>query len=220
MFRLILSFCITALALASVEAQRLDKNHAFRDGLYLRFESFQADSPDISWDEVHAVVLTNPLTAITSLDSLRWRHNGQPISIDSVWGFSIDGLPSVRIPPDQINKQLPAFAALKVRGRICYFTYPDYRWREIAVAAYNPVTGRPFRTGKVRREKEVLVERMLHFETGEIADFTVENFLQWIQDDPMLYKTLVELPPAEQREKLYKSLLIYDDRHPTHVGRR
>ena len=81
------------------------------------------------------------------------------------------------------------------------------------MAAYNPLTGRPFRTGKVLREKEILVERMLSFETGQLADFNLENFKTWIADDSTLLKSFLELTPAEQQEKLFKTLLIYDDRN-------
>ncbi|MAT54580.1 MAG: hypothetical protein CMN32_08855 [Saprospirales bacterium] len=214
--RIFFSFFIFSFALsgnAQVSGEVVSKNFHFKDGIYLHFSSFQTDSPDISWEDVEAVIITNPQTSLTVIDSLRWRKSGRAISIDSIWGFSRNGVPSIRIPEQEISKSLPTFAALKLRGKICYFTYPDYRMREVFVAAYNPLTGRPFRTGKVLREKEILVERMLSFETGQLADFNLENFKTWIADDSTLLKSFLELTPAEQQEKLFKTLLIYDDRN-------
>lgn len=198
----------------------VSKNFHFKDGIYLHFHSFQANAPDINWSDVEAVVITNPQTSLTVIDSLRWHSTGAFIPIDSVWGFSRRGVPSVRIPKEEINKSLPSFAALKLRGKICYFAYPDYRNSEVVVAAYNPLTGRPFRTGKVWREKEILVQRMLNFETGQLVDFNVENVMAWIADDPALLKSFEELPPNEQQEKLFKTLLIYDDRNKVHIRER
>ncbi len=213
----VLLFCIALSGNEQLYGQVVTKNFHFKDGIYLHFTSFQANAPDIDWEEVEAITITNPQTSLTVMDSLRWRKTGAPLAADSIWGFSRNGVPSVRIPQDEINKHLPTFAALKLRGKICYFTYPDYRWREVFVAAYNPLTGKPFRTGKVLREKEILIERMLHFKTGAIADFTPENFKQWIADDPALLKSWLELTPEQRREKMFKTLLIYDDRNPVTI---
>jgi hypothetical protein len=65
----------------------------------------------------------------------------------------------------------------------------------------------------VEREERVTFEKILHFETGEVLDFTVDNFLSWIQDDENLVETILDLPPEERKEKLFKCLLIYVDRN-------
>ena len=66
-------------------------------------------------------------------------------------------------------------------------------------------------------EEEVFVEKIMRFETGEIVEFTVENVLHWIQDDPLLVETIKELPAEEMQEKLFKCLLIYADRNEIYV---
>lgn len=214
--RLTLSLIFSFFALTGSAQHRgevVTKNFQFQDGIYFQLSSFQTDKPDLAWEEVDAIVITNPQTSLTVIDSLRLRKNGASVAVDSVWGFSRNGVPSIRIPEDEINKHLPTFAALKLRGKICYFTYPDYRQREVFIAAYNPLTGRPFRTGTVLREKEILVERMLNFESGKVLDFNVDNFKDWISDDQALLNSLLEMPASEQQEKLFKTLLIYDDRN-------
>ena len=57
----------------------------------------------------------------------------------------------------------------------------------------------------------------MNFETGEVADFTIENFLKWILDDPRLIQSINELSQEEAQEKLFKCLLIYDDRNEVFV---
>lgn len=92
--------------------------------------------------------------------------------------------------------------------------------KKVQVAAYNPLTGRPFRVGTVEREEEIIVEKIMRFETGEVAEFTFENVLAWIQDDPLLVETILELPDEEKQEKLFKCLLIYDDRNEVFLRNR
>jgi len=206
-------FLLPALPLLGQEAQLVSKNFRFTDGLYLSLQELQANEPSYRWEEVEVRYFTNPQTSLTQVDHIFLKQDSQQLDPVKVWALTMDGIPSIRIPKGEIRKQLPAFAALKLRGKICYFTYPDIRSKKIYVAAYNPLTGRPFRQGVVEREEEVIIEKMLHFETGEMTDFTVDNFLKWIADDEPLLSTYLELPPDERKEKLFKGLLIYVDRN-------
>lgn len=195
----------------------LTKNFRFANGIYFNLEQLRANQPAIALDSMKLDYFTNPQTSLTQLNAIFLKKNTEPFPLDSIWAICLDGVPSLRVPSDEINRELPNFAALKLRGKICYFTYPDYRPKTIQVSAYNPVTGRPFRRGKVVRDEEVIIEKMLQFDTGEIADFNVENLLNWIKDDPLLAETIIELPSAERQDKLFKSLLVYVDRNPTYL---
>lgn len=209
-----LVLALTALGMQAQDSTLLTKNFQFAEGVYFNLAQLQANQPAYPLDSVEMQYITNPQTSLTQVDAVVLKKSKKALPLDSVWAISLDGVPSVRVPSDEINRELPNFAALKLRGKICYFTYPDYRTKKVRVAAYNPLTGRPFRQGTVEREQEVIVEKMMHFQTGQIADFTTENLLAWIQDDQLLVETLSELPPGEQEEKLFKSLLIYVDRNP------
>lgn len=197
----------------------MTKNFQFTDGVYLSFEDFQANKPIWTSEEVALYGHLNPQSYLTQVERIVLLENDSLINMDSVWGYSLDGIPFVHLPKEEVYKELPAFAALKLRGKICYFTYPDWRSKEIPIAAYNPVTGRPFLKGKVEREEQVVVEKIIHFETGEILDFTVDNFLAWIQDDEKLMETVNELPSEDKQEKLFKCLLIYVDRNKVEINR-
>ena len=58
---------------------------------------------------------------------------------------------------------------------------------------------------------------MLQFESGEILDFNVDNFINWIQEDQHLIETIEKTPIEEVRQKLFRLLLIYVDRHETRI---
>lgn len=208
---------LIALQLQGQERQLVSKNFRFTDGAYLSLEEWQANNPSYKWEDIEVTFFTNPQTSLTQVERIIHKKDRKEIDPGTIWALTMDGIPSIRVPKGEIHKELPTFAALKLRGKICYFTYPDWRIKKVYVAAYNPLTGRPFRQGVVEREEEIIISKMLHFETGEVADFTVENFLSWIADDQPLVGTYEELSPEEREEKLFKGLLIYVDRNATYL---
>ncbi|MCC6723168.1 MAG: hypothetical protein IT258_01570 [Saprospiraceae bacterium] len=214
----ILCFCLVFCAANSQDSLLVTKNFRFADGIYYNLEQLHQSQPALPLEELTVHYFTNPQTSLTQLDSIFIKKSKKPVSLDSIWMICLDGVPSIRVPKHEINRELPNFAAMKLRGKICYFTYPDYRKRKVRVAAYNPMTGRPFRQGYVEREEEVFVEKMLDFNSGKVADFNTQNLIGWIKnDDPLLVETLTEMPVEEQQEKLFKCLLIYVDRNPAFV---
>ncbi len=219
MFIAVLICSLFWTSLFGQEPVALTKNFHFADGVYLNMAQLQANQPAFALDSLEVLHFTNPQTSLTQVDAIVLKKSKEQLPLNEVWAICLDGVPSIRIPQQDIHRELPNFAALKLRGKICFYTFPDYRKRTIRVAAYNPLTGRPFRQGNVERVEEVIIEKMLNFQTGEVADFTVDNLLAWIQDDPLLVETLTELPRGEQQEKLFKCLLIYVDRNPVYLTR-
>ena len=215
---IVMLFCTTCLF--GQDSIKLTKNFQFQDGIYLSLEEFQANEPTFGWDELSASIFTNPQTMLTQISSISLPNGGEDLVLDahSIYALSIEGVPSILVESAEIQKNLATFAALKVRGKICYFGFPTIQKKEIAMQAFNPKNGRPFRTSTIEREEEVFVEKMLHFETGEILPFEVNNFLKWIQEDADLVKTISELNPKEQKEKLFKCLLIFDDRNHLYLN--
>jgi hypothetical protein len=193
----------------------------FSDGLYLSAFSFRSNEPDVRWESVGGDLFINPNT-----DIARFRLLGVRDSIpeglqrvEDIWGFTYQGAPYIRIPREKPD-DLPRFALLRVRGKICYYTYEVEEKKEVVIKAYNPLTGQPFRQGTVETEERVRIKKILHFERGENSDFTLPVFREWIQDDKRLVKTIDDLSPEEAEEKLFKCLLIYNDRNLVYVPDR
>ncbi|MCB0520888.1 MAG: hypothetical protein H6577_14935 [Lewinellaceae bacterium] len=210
-----IAYCLFLMALPMYgqDSLAISKNFKFAEGVYLSFAELRANKPSYPLDSLALQYFTNPQTSLTQVESIVHKNTGKPLEMAHIWAICLEGIPYIHLPPSEVNREFPTFAALKLRGKICYFTYPDWRVKKVYIAAYNPLTGKPFREGLVEREEEVFVEKILHFETGEILDFNVINLLKWIQDDKPLVETIVELPVEDRKEKLFKCLLIYVDRN-------
>jgi hypothetical protein len=212
----------TTLAFGQAEGVFLDRNYEFRDGLYLSLAAFQSDTPDILLDDLEGRLVTNDETGLTKSDYLGMKTDTGAIEIelDNVWGISLDGVPYIRITEQTGDDAFATFAKLRVRGAICYFTFESEEARYVEVKAYNPLNGKPFRSGRVKNMETVDNKRMLHFDTGEVAPLNRSNLLAWVQDDPQLTEAIQALEGEDISEKLYRSMLIYDDRHPVFITRK
>ncbi|KAA3636059.1 MAG: hypothetical protein DWQ02_08890 [Bacteroidetes bacterium] len=214
--RFILLF-LTVFSFSLVLAQDsilVTKNFKFEDGIYLNFTAFQENNPDHEWKEVTSEVFINGESFISKTEAFVLKK-GKEIPFSEIWGFSYNGIPYIRV---RNEGEFATFSALRVRGKLCYFTYEEKVSEWVEISAYNPVNGRPFRTGKVERVHDVQREKMLFFESGEIKDFNPANFLAVVEEfDKPLWNALSELTEEEAQKKLFKSLLIFDDRHEVFI---
>ena len=191
----------------------LTQNLQFKSGVYLTYEDFQTNQPSYSGEEIKAAYFQNPQSEEIKVEYIRLIATDAYLSIDSIWGIGIKGIPYVRVALEQSTGGLQTFAKMEVRGNICYYFYNDKEEKMIPFAAYNPLTGKPFRKATIRREVAVLKEKMLRFETGEVVDFTYTNVLTWIKEEEELVQALQSLGPKESEKSLFKTLLLYDDRN-------
>lgn len=213
-------FCmLTPLFAQESDSVQLTKNFRFADGVYRSFESFQRNQPDVSWQDVRSSYHVSTSAQVARVAYIEPKYTDVPnLHEEEIWGFAIDGVPYIRIPGLSRGEDgLLLYAALQVRGKICYFSYETRETRQISVSAYNPANGRPFRTGQIEREHRVENAFMLHFEDGLVEPFERPYFLNWIQDDERLYRTVLELTDDEVEEKLFKCLLIYVDRNAAYL---
>ena len=135
------------------------------------------------------------------------------IDLNSVAAITVSGIPYIRIGQDSL-RGFTEFAGLRVRGRLCYFSYEMTELDSVVIKAYNPVSGRPFRQQTVASPRSVEVERVLDLETGAVWPFSLSAMLELLSKDKALVQTLQNLEPTEAEARLYRCLLIYDDRHP------
>lgn len=205
-------FCFLFLAVSAQDAEvDLTKNFKFREGIYFSFKAMRQNKPDLSWSDTKANLFTNPQTFITQVFSIE--QKGVSMKLDSIWGICVDGLPFVRLPDEFQKKTGLLFAGLLVRGKICYFAYEVEEEKEIDMPVYNPITRKPFRNTKVKRKVSTMEEKMLHFESGEIVDFNLQNFKDWIRDDQDLLYSVNQLGQQTDKDELFQFLLDYSDRN-------
>ncbi|MDG1432992.1 MAG: hypothetical protein P8M17_11270 [Saprospiraceae bacterium] len=224
-----LSICVNALLIAQGDMVYLSKNFKFQDGIFLSFEDFKNNKPTYKWKEVLAGVHSNPQNFLAQMYGLKVEMvevseekeiQYRNVDLESIWGICLDGIPYIRLSREELKKENVVFAGMKLRGKICYYEYEEFVIEKKEMSAYNPVTGYPFRTKDVDVKVKLIHQNMLHFETGETAVFSKENFKEWIKDDKRLYETVSELSTQEVEDKLFKCLLIYDDRNLVKVRKK
>lgn len=208
-------FCCFTFTLFGQDSIQLVNSFEFNDGVYLTINDLQQNKPNYTWAEINASAHINRDKEVIRLEYLNVKDSSKVGLQEAVWGICVEGVPYIRMIDTMKGQTI--FTALRVRGKLCYFYYDSYEMREVPMTIYDPNTGRPIWQQNVENKEPVVVEKMLNFETGNISDMEVPTFKNWIQDDKQLTNTINDLSAAEAREKLYKMLLIYNDRNPYYL---
>ncbi|WMX15245.1 MULTISPECIES: hypothetical protein [unclassified Aureispira] len=196
--------------------QKIKKGYDFEDGVYTSHLDFKNNKPSFplyripSFDyqldgEKNLLFLSEESVAQLSTSEIK--------SLDNIWGLCIKGKPYMKVNPKGKDGAI-YFVSYHILGRICYLYYPSIEDKEVEMLIYNPYSGNRVGGRKIVNRERVLVKKIMLFETGEIKDYTADNFKAWIQDDERLMKTLKDMTEDEVQEKLFKTIKIYNDRHP------
>ena len=205
---------ILLLLTISLNAQnQLTQSFRFENGVYQTFEAFQQNSPTHTGNMIDGNFFINEKTKQAKVEYIRLKGTGKKINLDEIWGVVIRGIPYVKTSPNLPAHNLKVFASMEVRGNICYYAYDDIEEKEVTFRAYNPLIGKPFRTGKAMRKLPVIKEKMLRFATGEVTDFNYQNLLEWVAEEPEIIQALKSLGPVRSEDKLFDALLLYNDKH-------
>jgi hypothetical protein len=203
-----------AQAKARVE---ISKNFKFQNGVYHTYADWQRNRPTLLWDSLETNLAVNPISLLMQVEYIRRKKTQQLVPLDSIWGVVVDGIPYIRLARGEVPKSATCFAGLILRGRISYFSYETILRLQVPITAYIPQTGQAYATKKVSKEETVLRERLLNYETGELYDMSLTNVKRLITNDKELLTTVNDLKPNEVKEKLFKCLLIYNDRNPVFI---
>lgn len=193
----------------------LRNDFRFGNGVFLTYESFQQNRPDYRWDDLETTMVTNTETLISRVETFRLRAQVQTLDLSTVWGFSIDGVPFIRLDTVIEGGKAALFCGLELRGNICYYSYESMVTKKVRMTAYNPLSGKPFRTANVSRKEAIVIEKMLRFQTGQIEILNRQNLLAWIRDDTELYQQVLEMQVGEL--DLVRVLARYDQRNPVRI---
>jgi hypothetical protein len=210
-------FCLQILRGYAQEKTLVSKNFKFKDGLYWSFGHFQKNKPDVLWDTLETRLVTNPASLMTHVEFLKIKKQANLLPLDSIYCLVIDGIPYLRLPVMTQKRSSAVFAGMALRGKLCYYQYEDIEEKQVQITAYIPETGQPYASKLITQKKDVVREKLLHFETGDTIDFTLNNFKELIKKDKDLLQTVNALKPKEVKEKLFKCLLIYNDRNPVYL---
>ncbi len=209
--RILLLSVIFFLGNAATAQNVFNSKASLKAGCYTSFQELKRNQPYLSLDELtnfdyvlnaeKNILILSQATQDELLEKLE----------HSFWGLSVDNVPYIRTQ-DQENGRY-YFVKLHVMGKISYYYYKAFRDKIVTMYVHNPYTGERIGQRNITNKERVMVERMLHFESGESVDFNHNNLKEWTKDDPGLYKSIKSLTKEELEEKLFKSLLIYNDRN-------
>ena len=205
---------VTGNLFSQQEAEIVTKNYKFNDGVYFSFSDFKENQPVLRWEEVQGNLFSNPEAFTVKAETLKQKTLGPSAEnlLDSIWGFSIGGIPYIKIEKKK-EDLLTLFSGMRVRGQLSYFSYEIREERDISFSAINPYTAKPFRRTVEKRNLKFKKEKILLFSTGEIMDYSYENMEILMKSDPTLLRALYQIEDYELEEKMFKCLLIYNDRH-------
>jgi len=211
---LCLSF-FSALGQTSTDSLVLfNKDFQFKDGLYKNVEQLRSNQPQVALENLSGSLVWQENAYLLKVEELH--PMGRPdlqFNLDDFEIITYKGLPFFKVFEDSV-RAFTAYAGLRVRGHLSYFSYERSYTDSVMIKAYNPATGRPFRQQKIARPQRENIKTVINIATGERFDFKLENMFILLEDDPSLLKTIKALPPEEAREKMERFLLIYDDRNP------
>ncbi len=208
-----ITLIILFIAFTAMAQDKLDNSFSFTNGIYTSFEDFKNDSPTYSWQDISTeyVVMEERFRAKSGI--VKIEESGEEIPAPKIWGICVNGRPYIRTAIDT-KKGLITYSGLSIRGNICYFEKEFVTTEDKLVSAYNPHTGKPFRTGVFPTKRRSLTGMMLKFETGEEALFNNITVREWIGNDKGLSKSLEDEGKPLSAIKLIKYLKIYNDRNP------
>lgn len=205
-------FCFFTLSSFSQDSIQVLNSLKFKDGIYLNIDDFRTNKPSYTWADLNASAHINREKQVIRLEYVNTKDSSKIRIEDNIWGVCVEGIPYIKVV-DTV-KQMTIFTALRIRGKLCYFYYDSYEIKAVPMTIYDPNTGQPIWQEMIDNKEPIVVEKMVNLETGSIANMEVSIFKNWIQDDQQLSNTINDLSVIEAREKLYKMLLIYNDRNP------
>lgn len=170
-----------------------------KDGVYFSFQDVRNNAPNLTVKDLFKSYYDTTFTIkqwATAPELYYKDKNGerQHLSYDSLWGYSEAGVPFIALTH--------RFHRISTVGSISLF-------RE-----FYPVV-REGMTPVVTDVKGTSTDRILDFETGEIKEYSLENFSTLLMRDEELYKEFSKIEkPKAKRKKAYVYLEKYNEKHP------
>jgi len=217
-----MKFCVTLFSwflCMSLQAQSgplaVNNDFRFNDSLYFSLSELLNNQPSLLWEEIEVDEFINRKKFDSRIGNIRKKSNGEAIPIHQIFGFSSQGLPFIQISELKPNTEgdFGFFVAFKIRGAVSYLSYATEETQPIEMSAYNPVTGIPFRKGKIDKTIEINIRKILNFSTGQFLDLNKENLLKWTSHDKD-YKNYIS---TLEEDNLFQAIILYNERHPFYI---
>lgn len=204
--------CVSNIGWAQTDSSKviLNNQFVFNDGVYIA-EQWSTNTPSFAWEQIDAKLFINERNAAAHIEYLKEKGKKQYLSPTCI---AKNGKLYVDIPNDGKSA---IFYGFKQYGALCYYEKDTTYVKDIEMSAYNPLTGRPFRTKVIQREVTEAQSYFYDVKENSFHKLTLANLLAAIASDEKLTRSILSLSPDEANTKLYKTLLIYNDRNPIYM---
>ncbi len=212
--RLVFLLSYFIFLMASLQAQDsmlLNRSFRFDDGIYLNYEQFKNNRPAYSMEDISMVYVVNPQTLLAQVASVTLPSE-EKLDLSKLWGVCIKGRPFIQVNKERVGKSLASFAGFSVLGQLCFFTFDVPVEVPVEIKAYNPLTGKPFRSGTISKTEVRQAQLMMDFQSGEILPFSKNNLLKWVDNDSRISNLVRSLEP-DDGDTLLRALIAYNDRN-------
>jgi len=210
-FLCLLFSCIFSIAFCQ---RPLTQDLKLTDGLYQHIGEFKQDAPSLSWKEYEGIWTYNARLKCYQVEKIHRKGKPEINLQDTIWGFTLKGVPYIRVSPDSSGRPLTLFAELTVRGLINTFFYEKENQEMIPMKAYNPLTGTVFRKGMVKRKTTTLEKRIFNLNDNQILNYDPLTLEKWIEKDKEILRALRLASNEEYEEKLIRALIVFNSRYP------
>jgi hypothetical protein len=209
-----LSLLLFGTLTISFSQRSLTQELKLTDGLYTHIGEFKKDAPSHFWKEYEGSWTYNAKLKCYQVEKIFKKGKPENNIQDSIWGFTIKGVPYIRISPDSCGRPLTLFAELTVKGLINTFSYEKENQELIPMKAYNPLTGTVFRKGVIKRNNTTLEKRIFNLNEDQILPYDSLILEKWMEKDKEILRALNLATNEEYEEKLNRAVIVFNSRYP------
>jgi len=200
-FAAIASFCLTSALFAQADTGlvRYRGGFDFAEGIYLRFEAFRDNAPDLPLKALTDAQGT-PVQDLLRGDKLYHLDSSGArvrVDLDAVWGVCSNNAIHLRVGD--------GFYRIGMMGTLCHVLYESsYQdWNNYGYMMGGPVT------------RTVQEQRVLDMETGSFLPITAATMEQLLKRDEVLYAQWSEIPVKKRKEEvIFQYIRRYNELHP------
>ncbi len=213
-----LCFVFSMLNMQAQDSVLLNRSFRFEEGVYLNYEQFKNNRPAYKMEDIDMVYVINPQTLLAQVASVTLPSE-EKLDLSSLWGVSIQGRPFIQIKRERVGKTLASFAGFRILGQLCFFTFDVPVEVPVEIKAYNPLTGKPFRSGTISKTEVRQAQLIMDFQSGQIVPFSKPNLLSWVEKDNRISSLVRSIEPNDG-DTLLRALIAYNDRNLLFIKNR
>lgn len=195
------------LTFAQSDSTKLNSKFRFRDGIYWSAAALKSNKPNLVSTDLtkHAVVTDNVIQMTADLKNT---------ALKTAWCIVKNGVPYLQYRADTVSTDVQTFYKLQLQGKICYFSYNKNEMKQVPMNVFDPQTGRLIYTSFIQNREKTAYRFICRLSDGNILPLNRKNLAEWTLDDKKLAVSILELQDdAELAARLFKSVLVYNDRN-------